>query len=339
MRKVINRIAFVAGAGALMWFTLALWSGASAQGVFPDPNANCPAWQCGQVSPLIPMQSTEAVHMGLVWYKNSQNSKILFHARFSEYTPKDMAAPARVDLAIARGALTTAGNQFNSSLRDVLNGFDPFLGLGQNRSADDSFQRLTYGGYLMRQGLSQSVPTRIKAVRTMERQLLLDISHPDAFKNSGKFHTALLDEADFAMNRAAFAENGYSKGMFYNTYCNARTTLSDGRVYVFGGHDMQSDNGLYKVNIFDPDSETWVKRRQPCTRANWNKDPFGLALFARDPNAQFYDNCDPRDQQSTQPSEPSDQKYARWYPSAVALPNDTVLVVGGFDQDNTLPPA
>jgi hypothetical protein len=326
----MKRIAFAAA--------VVFWSGASAQGVFPDPNANCPPSQCGQVSPLIPMQSTEAVHMGLVWKKNSQNPKILFHARFSEYTPNDMADPALVDLAITRGALTTAGNQFNSSLRDVLNGFDPFLGLGQNRSADDSFQRLTYGGYLMRQGLSQSVPTRIKAVRTMERQLLFDINHPDAFKNSGKFHTALLDEADFAMNRTAFAENGYSKGMFYNTYCNARTTLSDGRVYVFGGHDMQSDNGLYKVNIFDPDSETWVKRRQPCTRANWNKDPFGLALFARDPNAQFYDQCDPRDQQSTQPSEPSDQKYARWYPSAIALPNDTVLVVGGFDQDNTVPP-
>jgi hypothetical protein len=284
------------------------------------------------------MQSTEAVHMGLVWKKNSQNPKILFHARFSEYTGNDMADPALVDLAIARGALATAGNQFNSSLRDVLHGFDPFLGLGQNRSADDSFQRLTYGGYLMRQGLSQSVPTRIKAVRTMERQLLFDINHPDAFKNSGKLHTALLDEADFSMNRAAFAENGYSKGMFYNTYCNARTTLSDGRVYVCGGHDMQSDNGLYKVNIFDPESETWVKRREPCTRANWNKDPFGMALFARDPNAPFFDHCDPRDQQSTQPSEPSDQKYARWYPSAVALPNDMVLVVGGFDQDNTVAP-
>jgi hypothetical protein len=334
-----KKIGFAArGAGALVWFTLALWSGASAQGVFPDPNANCPPSQCGQVSPLIPMQSTEGVHMGLVWKKNSQDPKILFHARFSEYTANDMADPALVDLAIARGALTTAGNQFNSSLRDVLHGFDPFLGLGQNRSADDSFQRLTYGGYLMRQGLSQSVPTRIKAVRTMERQLLFDIGHPDAFKNSGKFHTALLDEADVAMNRAAFAENGYSKGVFYNMYCNARTTLSDGRVYVFGGHDMQSDNGLYKVNIFDPDSETWVKRRQPCTRANWNKDPFGLALFARDPNAQFYDHCDPRDQQSTQPSEPSDQKYARWYPSAIALPNDTVLVVGGFDQDNSVGP-
>src|SRR5438067_2529236 len=291
---------------ALMWFALGFSSGAFAQGAFPDPNASCPPSQCGQVSPLIPMQSAEAVHMGLVWKKNSQKPKILCHARFSEYSANDMADPALVDLAIARGALTTAGNQFNSSLRDVLHGFDPFLGLGTNGSADDSFQRLTYGGYLMRQGLSQAVPTRIRANRTMERQLLFDISHPDAFKNSGKFHTALLDEADFAMNRAAFAENGYSKGVFYNMYCNARTTLSDGRVYVFGGHDMQSDNGLYKVNIFDPDTETWVKRREPCTRSNWRKDPFGLQLFARNPDAQFFESdptapsesCDPRRQGS-----------------------------------------
>jgi hypothetical protein len=284
------------------------------------------------------MQSAEAVHMGLVWKSNSQHPKILFHGRFPEYTPNDVADPQLTDLAIARGALITPGIQFNSSLRDVLHGFDPFLGLGQDRSPDDSFQRLTYGGYLLRQGLSQSVPTRIAANRTMERQLLFDIGHPDAFKNSGKFHTALLDEADFAMNRAAFTENGYSKGMFYNTYCNARVTLSDGRVYVFGGHDMQSDNGLFKVNIFDPNSETWVTRAEPCTRANWSKDPFGKQLFATNPAAQFYDNCDPRNQQSTQPSEPSDQKYPRWYPSAIPLPDDTVLVVGGFDQDNSVPP-
>ena len=310
----------------------------SAQGGFPDPNANCPRATCGEVSPLIPMQSTEAVHMGLVWKRNSPTPKILFHARFPEYTPNDMADPALIDLAISRGAFTTPGLQFNSSLRDVLHGFDPFLGLGTNRTADDSFQRLTYGGYLMRQGLSQSVPTRIVANRTMERQLLFDLAHPDAFKNTGKFHTALLDENDFALNRAAFSENGYSKGMFYNTYCNARVTLADGRVYVFGGHDMQSNNGLYKVNIFDSETETWIPRREPCTRSNWAKDPFGVQLFASNPNAQSYPNCDQRDQQSTQPSEPSDQKYARWYPSAIPLPNGMVLVVGGFDQNNTVPP-
>ena len=311
---------------------------AGAQAGFPDPNANCPPATCGQVSPFIPMQSAEAVHMGLVWKRNSTTPKILFHARFPEYTPNDIADPALIDLAIARGAFTTPGLQFNSSLRDVLHGFDPFLGLGPNRTADDSFQELTYGGYLMRQGLSQSVPTRIVANRTMERQLLFDIGHPDAFKNTGKFHTSLLDENDFAMNRAAFAENGYSKGMFYNTYCNARVTLVDGRVYVFGGHDMQSNNGLYKVNIFDPETETWIQRREPCTRSNWANDPFGLQLFATNPNAPFYPNCDPRDQQSTQPSEPSDQKYSRWYPSAIPMPNGMVLVVGGFDQNNAVPP-
>jgi len=308
-----------------------------AQNRLPDPNTCAPS-ECGQVSPLIPMQSTEAVHMGLVWKKNSQRPKILFHARFPEYTPNDVADPALTDLAIARGAFVTPGLQFNSSLRDVLHGFDPFLGLGADRSADDSFQRLTYGGYLMRQGLSQSVPTRIVANRTMERQLLFDINHPDAFANSGKFHTAQLDEADFALNRPAFTENGYSKGMFYNTYCNARVTLADGRVYVFGGHDMQSDNGIYKVNVFDPESETWIKRREPCTRQNWTKDPFGADLFADDPTAPFYPACDPRDQQSTQPSEPSDQKYSRWYPSAIPMPDGKVLVVGGFDQDNSVPP-
>ena len=337
MKTGITRAGAVACAAA--WVSLGVWGTALAQDVvFPDPNANCPPAECGKVSPLIPMQSTEAVHMGLVWKKGSQKPKILFHARFPEYTPNDMADPALVDLAIARGALTTAGNQFNTSLRDVLHGFDPFLALGENRDPDDSFQRLTYGGYLMRQGLSQSVPTRIVANRTMERQLLFDIGHPDAFRNAGKFHTALLDEADFALNRPAFAENGYSKGMFYNTYCNARVTLSDGRVYVFGGHDMQSNNGLYKVNVFDPDTETWIPRKEPCTLSNWRKDPFGQELLARDPGAQFFEGCDPRDQQSTQPSEPSDQKYARWYPSAIPLPNDWVLVVGGFDQDNTVPP-
>ena len=321
----------------LSWL-MAASSPALAQGGFPDPNANCPPAQCGQVSPFVPMQSAEAVHMGLVWKTGSQKPKILFHGRFSEYTPNDMADPAITDLAISRGAFITPGLQFNTALRDVLHGFDPFLGLGTNRNADDSFQRLTYGGYLMRQGLSMSVPTRIKANRTMERQRLFDINHPDAFKNSGKFHTALLDEADFAMNRAAFEENGFSKGIFYNMYCNARVTLSDGKVYVFGGHDMQSDNGLYKVNIFDPDTETWTKRREPCTRSNWARDPFGRELFARNPDAQFYEGCDPRDQQSTQPSEPSDQRYARWYPGAAPLPNGMVLVIGGFDQDNSVGP-
>ena len=337
MRRQITGWTIAAGI-ALVWYLAATLPRVSAQSGFPDPNAGLDPAEFGKVSPFVPMQSVEAVHMGLVWKRNSDQPKILYHARFPEYRVDDMVDNALTDLAIARGALTTSGIQFNSSLRDVLHGFDPFLGLGTERSAADSFQRLTYGGYLMRQGLSQSVPTRIVANRTMERQLLFDPFHPDAFKNTGKFHTALLDENDFALNRAAFTENGYSKGMFYNTYCNARVTLADGRVYVFGGHDMQSDNGLYKVNIFDPETELWARRSEPCTRSNWTRDRFGVSLFAGNPNAPFFENCDPRNQQSTQPSDPSDQKYARWYPSAAPLPNGWVLVLGGFDQDGTVPP-
>ncbi len=318
----------------------------TAPGAFPDPNTCDPA-ACGKVSPLIPMQSAEAVHMGLVWKKGSDVPKILYHARFPEYTPNDVADPAIVDSILASPRDPASGlslvdngsNDFNRSLRDVLN---PFFRNGTQPTAD-SFQRLTYGGYLLRQGLSQSVPTRITANRAMERQLLFDIGHPDAFRTSGKFHTAVLDETDFALNRAAFAENGYSKGTFYNTYCNARVTLSDGRVYVFGGHDMQSDNGLFKVNIFDPESEEWVRRTESCTRANWAADPFGVNFFARNPDKvsdvdAFFENCNPRVQESTQARDPSDQKYARWYPSAAPLPNDWVLVLGGFDQDSSVGP-
>src|SRR2546422_2244768 len=163
-------VTFAAGGiCALSWLALGLWSGASAQSSFPDPNANCPPAECGRVSPFIPMQSAEAVHMGLVWKKDSEKPKILFHARFPQYIPNDMSDPALVDRAIERGAFTTTGNQFNSSLRDVLHGFDPFLGLGQARSADDSFQRLTYGGCPLRQGLTMCGRPRPPAKNTPAR--------------------------------------------------------------------------------------------------------------------------------------------------------------------------
>jgi hypothetical protein len=331
MRRATSVIV-MAGVCAVIGTGLGVRSAVSAQAGASD----CAPAVCGSVSPLIPMQSSEAVHMGLVWRKNSPTPKILFHSRFPEFVPNDVADPAVIDAVIAGGALIDGlgEDDFRTALRDVLH---PAFRDGTDPTAD-SFQRLTYGGYLLRQGLSQSVPTRIVANRTMERQLIFDLAHPSAFSNSGKFHTALLDEADFGLNRAAFTEVGFSRGNFYNTYCNARVMLADGRVYVFGGHDMQSNNGLYKVNIFDPETESWIPRRMPCTRQNWQNDPFGAVLFGADPSAPFYPGCDPRDIQSTQPSEPSDQRYARWYPSAVALPNHTVLVLGGFDQDASVGP-
>jgi hypothetical protein len=69
-------VTWAGGICALSWLGLGLWSGASAQSSFPDPNANCPRAECGEVSPFIPMQSAEAVHMGLVWQKDSDAPKI-----------------------------------------------------------------------------------------------------------------------------------------------------------------------------------------------------------------------------------------------------------------------
>ena len=275
--------------------------------------------------------------MGLVWKRNSDQPKILYHSRFPEYRVDDMVDNALTDLAIARGALTTAGIQFNSSLRDVLHGFDPFLGLGTDRSADDSFQRLTYGGYLMRQGLSQSVPTRIVANRPMERQLLFDPFHPDAFKNTSKFHTALLDENDFALNRAAFSENGYSKGMFYNTYCNARVTLADGRVYVFGGHDMQSDNGCTR--------STSSIRRPSCGPAAASRAPgrTGHAIGSAKACSRAI-RTHPSSKTATRGTSRARSPRIRQIRSHALVPvggstsNGWVLVLGGFDQDGTVPP-
>ena len=66
------------------------------------------------------MQSAEAVLMGLVWKRDSQQPKILFHGRFPEYTPNDMADPALTDLAIDLGAFTTPGLQFNERVQSTL---------------------------------------------------------------------------------------------------------------------------------------------------------------------------------------------------------------------------
>ena len=114
----------------------------------------------------------------------------------------------------------------------------------------------------------------------MERALLFDPTHPSAFANHGVFDVALLDTDDFELNLSAFKETGFSRGLNYNLYCNGAATLEDGRVVFVGGHDMNSNNGLFKVNIFNPETETWAPRTRPCTRQNWADDPFGTKLFA-----------------------------------------------------------
>src|SRR3712207_4723842 len=72
---------------------------ASAQGGGPTPDPCTDRARCDEVSPLIPMHSSEAIHMGLVWKRKSETPKLLFHSRFPEYTPNDVAYPELVDLA------------------------------------------------------------------------------------------------------------------------------------------------------------------------------------------------------------------------------------------------
>jgi len=285
---------------------------------------------CGDFDALIPMHGAEGVHAGLIWKEGAAMPKILYWARFTDYTGIDVVDPAVIQAKIDAGALTDKKNvnDFNAALRggDVPGG------------ALNTFKALVYGGYNIIQGLSQSVPTRVLGELQHNRAQIFDISHPDAFKNAEKFDTVLLDDSDFALNAAAFKDAGVAAGLHYNLYCTGHAMLSDGRLVAVGGHDMNSNNGLFKVNIFDPESETWAPRAQPCTQSNWQRDPFGAQLFARDPGAKFFPGCDPRDINSTQPKDRSDMKYARWYPMAITLPGDLVLILGGTDQDGTIPP-
>src|SRR5262249_60150772 len=98
--------------------------------------------------------------MGQYRKANSPPPKMLFPGSFPHSPPTTIPAPGLLNLAICRGAFPPPCLKLNSSLRDVLHGFDPFLGLGMMRSADDSFQRLTYGGELMREGVGPRGPAR-----------------------------------------------------------------------------------------------------------------------------------------------------------------------------------
>lgn len=294
----------------------------------PDPCTD-PS-DCGRFGPLIPTHVT-SVHAGLVWKRGATTPKLLSFFRFPEHRADDVVDPDAIHDAIDAGALRDPGNGFNGAYRP-------------------SFQQFVYGGYHIVQGLSQSVPTRIAADRHIELCLLWDLGHPDAFANAGKHDVALMRDADFAMNRSSFEEVGFSRGLYYNLYCAGHSTLSDGRVVFAGGHDMNSNNGLYKINIFDPETETWAPRTIPGARARWGADPddpYLEALYAADPTA-YLEGLDPHEPLPgvewplgptvTQPRDPSDMRYARWYPTVLTLPDDRVLILAGTDQDERLRP-
>ena len=99
--------------------------------------------------------------------------------------------------------------------------------------------------------------------------------------------------------------------------------LPDGRWCVVGGHDKAGNIGIRKINLFDPVTETWLPRPMPQVKADYLADPTGLRPHA-----------DPLDELNTDPpTPPSDMRYRRWYPTAVALPDGRVLILSGTDED------
>ncbi len=259
------------------------------------PQSNDPA-EVGQLGPLIPFHK-DAIYAFLAWTEET-SPKIYFSMRPAEYRGSDLVDPTSGPM----GALKPA------------------------------FERLVFGGFRFSRGpngLDESLTTRIKADIPRDNALCFDLMHPDAFQNNGKFHVQDLNEEDFALNAGAFSDAGHSAGLNYNVFCSGNAALADGRVLFVGGHDKSGNNGIRKINIFDPATETWLPRPAPPVKADFLADPTGL----------LFPHADPLNELNTDPPLPSDTKYQRWYPTAVTLPDGRVLILSGSDQDSSAGPA
>ena len=236
-------------------------------GLLPDTETD--PTQDGVVGPLLPMH-TMSVHNTLVWKRGFQKPGMLMFHRHSAYRADEVANPDVIHFLIDNpnpitlvNAFGSNANQFNSAMRRT-------------------FQQLAYGGYNIIHDVSQSVPTRIRVDQTREITQLWDMNHPDAFKyNFGApIHSAaLLDNSDAEVNLAAFKNMGHSRGLHYDMYCPGFGTLEDGRPVFAGGHDLNSQNGMYRVQVFDPDLELWAPRPVSCMRD----------LFGSDPNDPYFE--------------------------------------------------
>ena len=94
-----------------------------------------------------------------------------------------------------------------------------------------------------------------------------------------------------------------------------------------GGHDKSGNNGIRKLTVFDPVSETWLDRDVPQVKVDFLADPEG-----KHPNQ----HADARNEDNTDPEHPSDMRYQRWYPAGAVLPNKKLLILNGTDQDFSL---
>lgn len=262
---------------------------------------------CGELSKLIPVPK-DAIHAGLSWTKSS-DPKICMGMRPSEY----------------------AG--FHLTFKDEHDGHDHLF---------EPFRHFVYGGAGFSEGAHGLDESNTKGNTDRENFVCWDLTHEDAFKQTDQFR--LIDEADppnalltkehFALNDAVFSDAGHSKGLDYNVFCSGNVALADGRWLFIGGHDKGGNNGIRKLNIFDPRDETWESRVVPPVKAAYldifeELTPESLPSdFPGFPNANDESNTDPLD--------PSDMKYQRWYPSGALLPDETVVIIAGTDRDTSL---
>jgi hypothetical protein len=79
-----------------------------------------------------------------------------------------------------------------------------------------------------------------------------------------------------------------------------------------------------QVHVWDSENARWVPRQAPCTRLRWETD------------SEVTPDCDPLNEDHTDPPLLSDMTYQRWYPTAVALPDGRILVLSGTDQNSSL---
>jgi hypothetical protein len=256
---------------------------------------------CGELGPLIPFHK-DAIHAALVWAGAQRTPKICFWMRPTEYRGSDLVDP---DVGPVGTLRTTTFEDYVYGESFAPGGF-----------------RFSTGPH----GLDQSVTTRIKADIPRDNGLCFDLNHPDAFANSGKYHVLDLTEEGFARNSGAFTNAGHSAGLNYNVFCSGNVALADGRLLFIGGHDKAGNNGIRKLNIFDPKTETWADRGMPRVKADYLADPT-ISVPSAHANAL--------DEANTDPPHPSDMKYQRWYPSAVTLPDGRVLILSGTDQDSS----
>ena len=212
--------------------------------------------EVGEVSPLIQMH-VGGVHTSLIYKKGVETPKLLIYTRHSEYTGRDLVRSKDNDVGVDTGQTFIEDLILDPNSFPFLTEFDGAKfdgGFTFNQTIRDSFKELVYGGFRIFQGLSQSVPTRIAPDLDRELCQVVDLSNADVFKNSGQEYVAFLTEDDSLLNESAFEGCGFSKGLHYNLYCPGHSSLADGRHLAAGGHNLNSQNGYKKINIFDPET-------------------------------------------------------------------------------------